>query len=138
MIARRRLLGSTGALAGLASLGGLAGLGDASASDYRALVVLMLEGGYDGHHTLVPTDGAFNDYVRARANLAALCQSHLKGRCEVEIVDVFKEPQRALAEGIFMTPTLIQRAPAPVRRIVGTLGDADTLLQTLAIEDVPA
>jgi hypothetical protein len=42
----------------------------------------------------------------ARANLAALCQSHLKGRCENEIVDVFREPQRALAEGIFMTPTL--------------------------------
>jgi circadian clock protein KaiB len=76
--------------------------------------------------------------VRARANLAVLCQSHLKGRCEIEIVDVFKEPQRALAEGIFMTPTLIKRMPAPVRRIVGTLGDADILLQTLAIEPAPA
>ena len=72
--------------------------------------------------------------MRARANLAALCRSHLKGRCEIEIVDVFKQPQRALAEGISMTPTLIQRAPAPERRIVGTLGDADSLFQTLAIE----
>ena len=75
--------------------------------------------------------------MRAQANLAALCQSHLKGRCEVEIVDVFREPQRALAEGIFMTPTLIKRAPAPGCRVVGTLGDADSLLQTLAIEPLP-
>jgi circadian clock protein KaiB len=74
--------------------------------------------------------------MRARANLAELCQSHLKGRCTTEIVDVFKEPQRALAEGIFMTPALIKRAPAPVRRVVGTLGDAEALLETLAIEPV--
>ncbi|MNC93572.1 Circadian clock protein KaiB [compost metagenome] len=52
----------------------------------------------------------------------------------IEIVDVFKEPKRALEDGILMTPTLVKLAPAPVRRIVGTLGDSQTVLLALDLE----
>jgi len=72
--------------------------------------------------------------AQALTNLNALCQAHLADRYEIEIVDVFREPQRALAEGIRMTPTLIKLAPAPVRRIVGTLGISRHLLETLGLE----
>src|SRR4029077_2875361 len=58
---------------------------------------------------------------QALANLRTLCRIHLPGRHEIEVVDVFREPRRALAEGVFMTPTLVKLAPAPVRKIVGTL-----------------
>ena len=58
---------------------------------------------------------------RRSANLDALCRTHLPDRHEIEVVDVFREPKRALADGIFMTPTLVKLAPPPVRRIVGTL-----------------
>lgn len=58
--------GCRGRAAGL--LGGYRG--EAAASDYRALVVLFLQGGNDGHNTLIPTDGAFSDYTLARGNLA--------------------------------------------------------------------
>jgi circadian clock protein KaiB len=71
--------------------------------------------------------------AQARANLAALCRAHLAGRCQIEIVDVFKEPQRALAEAIFMTPTLVKLAPLPERSIVGNLSQTQTLLQTLGL-----
>jgi circadian clock protein KaiB len=71
--------------------------------------------------------------AQATANLQALCQSHLSGRHEIEIVDVFKEPQRALLEGIRMTPTLLRLAPLPVRRIVGTLMDTKRVLETLEL-----
>ena len=68
-LTRRRLLHS--GLAGLSGLGSLAVLpGTAEASDYRALVVLFLAGGNDGHNCLVPTDGAYTDYQHARTNLA--------------------------------------------------------------------
>jgi circadian clock protein KaiB len=71
--------------------------------------------------------------AQATANLQALCQSHLSGRHEIEIVDVFKDPQRAILEGIRMTPTLLRLAPLPVRRIVGTLMDTKRVLETLEL-----
>lgn len=76
--------------------------------------------------------------AQALANLGALCRVHLVGRHEIEVVDVFREPKRALADGIFMTPTLVKLAPSPVRMIVGTLSQTQTVLQALALEAVAA
>jgi circadian clock protein KaiB len=70
----------------------------------------------------------------ALANLTDLCRTRLPDRHEIEVVDVFREPQRALAESIFMTPTLIKLAPSPIRRIVGTLGQTQTVLHALGLE----
>ena len=71
--------------------------------------------------------------VQAVNNLKALCKTHLLGRHEIEIVDVFKDPKRALAEGIRMTPTLLKLGPAPMRRIIGTLVDSPRVLDTLGL-----
>jgi circadian clock protein KaiB len=72
--------------------------------------------------------------AQAVGNLNALCRAHLADRHEIEIVDVFREPQRALAEGIRMTPTLIKLAPAPMKIIVGTLSQTQRVLETLGLE----
>jgi circadian clock protein KaiB len=72
--------------------------------------------------------------AQAASNLNALCKAHLAGRHEIEVVDVFKDPKRALAEGIRMTPTLLKLAPGPVRRIVGTLADVARVMQTLGLD----
>ena len=72
--------------------------------------------------------------AQARSNLATLCRENLPDRHEIEVVDVFREPKRALAEGVFMTPTLIKLGPAPVRRIVGTLSQTLPVLQALGLE----
>ena len=76
--------------------------------------------------------------AQASANLAALCRDHLPHRHEIEVVDVFREPQRALADGIFMTPTLVKLVPMPVRRIVGTLSQTQIVLQALGLEVLAA
>lgn len=76
--------------------------------------------------------------AQAIANLDALCRKHLPDAHEIEVVDVFSEPQRALADGIFMTPTLVKLAPAPVRRIVGTLSQTQTVLQALGLSAIAA
>ena len=76
--------------------------------------------------------------AQALANLATFCQLHLADRHEIEVVDVFREPKRALADSIFMTPTLIRLAPSPVRKIVGTLTDTKTVLLALGLEAVTA
>lgn len=72
--------------------------------------------------------------TQALANLTALCRAHLPDRHEIEVVDVFKDPKRALIDGIFMTPALVKLAPSPVRMIVGTLSETQTVLQALGLE----
>ncbi|MCO5124799.1 MAG: circadian clock KaiB family protein [Rhizobacter sp.] len=69
--------------------------------------------------------------AHALANLHALCRSHLAGRHSIEVVDALSEPERARADGVTMTPTLLKLAPAPRRRIVGTLRDTATVMQLL-------
>ena len=71
--------------------------------------------------------------VQARANLTALCSAHLPERHEIEIVDVFRQPRRALADGILMTPTLLKLAPAPLRTVVGTLSQTQSVLLALGL-----
>lgn len=76
--------------------------------------------------------------AQAISNLAALCREHLEGRHEIEVVDVFREPNRALADGILLTPTLVKLGPPPIRRIVGTLSQTQPVLQALGLEIVAA
>lgn len=73
---------------------------------------------------------------QAITNLSALCKAYLQDRHTIEIVDVYCAPARALADGVFMTPTLIKVAPLPTRRIVGTLSQLQVVLQALDLEDV--
>jgi len=82
--------------------------------------------------------GDTENSAQAIANLTKLCSTRLADRHEIEIVDVFKEPKRALADGVFLTPTLIILAPSPIRRIVGTLGQTKTVLQTLGLGTMAA
>jgi circadian clock protein KaiB len=72
--------------------------------------------------------------LQAEANLTAFCREYLPDRHHIEVVDVLREPKRALDDGIFMTPTLVVLAPAPIRKIVGTLSQTLTILQTLKLD----
>jgi circadian clock protein KaiB len=67
----------------------------------------------------------------AAANLSALCRAQCPDRHEIEIVNIFRDPKRALADGIFMTPTLIRLLPSPIKKIVGTLSDTQPVLHAL-------
>jgi circadian clock protein KaiB len=81
--------------------------------------------------------GDAQNSAQAVANLTALCRTYLAGRYNIQVVDVFREPKRALADGILMTPTLVKFAPTPGRRIVGTLSQTQTVLQALGLETLP-
>ncbi len=71
---------------------------------------------------------------RATANLYSFCEAHFPERYEIEIIDLFVEPERALADMVLLTPTLAIVAPPPLRSIVGDLGETSVLLHTLAAE----
>lgn len=77
--------------------------------------------------------GETQNSLQAVANLEALCEAHLPGRYSIEVVDVALDPQRALAESIFMTPTLVSVSPFPGRKIVGDLSQTEPILQILGL-----
>ncbi|HVB31159.1 MAG TPA: circadian clock KaiB family protein [Gemmatimonadaceae bacterium] len=69
--------------------------------------------------------------LHAIANLTALCDQHFPSAHHIEIVDLLTHPQRALADGIIVTPTLVKLSPAPVQHVVGSLSDATHVLRAL-------
>lgn len=73
--------------------------------------------------------------ILAQANLHAFCRDHLSGRHHIALIDVLKDPQRALTDSIFMTPTLVKLLPKPERRIVGTLSQPGILSAELGLKD---
>lgn len=95
---------------------------------------MAVDGGTAHSFRLYVAGEAVNS-TQALVNLQALCRGHLAGRHHIEVIDVFREPERALADGIFMTPTLLRLAPAPLRKIVGTLSDTATLMQALDLPE---
>jgi circadian clock protein KaiB len=75
--------------------------------------------------------------AEAMANLLAICQRYLAGCHEIEVIDVQRHQQRALADGINMTPSLVKYAPGPIRKIVGTLAHTKRVLVALGVRDLP-
>lgn len=71
--------------------------------------------------------------VLALRNLRALCEQHLGGGHEIEVVDVLRHAGAALDDRILVTPTLLKLAPAPTCRIIGNLSQADVVLATLGL-----
>lgn len=66
--------------------------------------------------------------VAAFANLKRLCEEHLPGKYEIEVIDLLKEPQLAAGDQILAIPTLVRKLPEPLRRIVGDLRDTERTL----------
>lgn len=71
--------------------------------------------------------------VRAVANAKAICDKHFPGDYELEIIDLIERPERALADGIIVTPTLVKRSPLPVEKIIGNLSDTKEVLLALGV-----
>lgn len=71
--------------------------------------------------------------AQALRNLNAICQEHLPDQHEIEVVNVYQEAKRTLADGILMTPTLLKLAPGPLHKIVGTLARKELVLDLLGI-----
>jgi circadian clock protein KaiB len=71
--------------------------------------------------------------VAAFANLKKICEDHLAGRYDIEVVDLVKHPQLAAGDQILAIPTLVRKLPQPLRKIVGDLRDTERALVGLQI-----
>lgn len=69
--------------------------------------------------------------VRAIANVKKLCEERLQGRYDLEVVDLYQQPQLAQGEQIIATPTLIRKLPLPPRRIIGDMSNTERVLAGL-------
>jgi circadian clock protein KaiB len=66
--------------------------------------------------------------TRAIANIRRICEEHLQGQYELEVIDIYQQITLARDEQIIAAPTLIKKLPLPLRRIVGDLSDKDRVL----------
>lgn len=71
--------------------------------------------------------------IIAFANLKRLCEEHLSGRYNIEVIDLLKHPQLAAGDQILAIPTLVRKLPQPIRKIVGDLSDAERALVGLQL-----
>ena len=71
--------------------------------------------------------------LAAFANLKKVCEEHLHGRYEIEVVDLLINPQLAAGDQIVAIPTLVRKLPEPLRKIVGDLRDTERLLVGLQL-----
>jgi circadian clock protein KaiB len=72
--------------------------------------------------------------LRAFANLKTLCEEHLPGRYEIEIIDLIEQPALARSDDILAIPTLVRRLPMPLRKIIGDLSNTERVLVGLHLQ----
>jgi circadian clock protein KaiB len=74
--------------------------------------------------------------MKAIANIKKICEEHLKGRYNLLVIDLYKEPALAKGEQILAAPTLIKKLPLPLRRIIGDMSSTDRVLVGLDLREI--
>jgi len=72
--------------------------------------------------------------TRAIANVQTLCEKHLKGHYELEVIDIYQQPKLAKGEQIIATPTLIKKLPLPLRKLIGDMSDTGRFLVGIGLK----
>ena len=66
--------------------------------------------------------------LTAFANLKKICEEHLAGRYQIEVIDLVENPKLAQGDQILAIPTLVRKLPVPVRKIIGDLSNTERVL----------
>ncbi len=66
--------------------------------------------------------------TRAVETVRTICEEHLQGRYDLEVIDVYQQPTLARGEQIIAAPTLIKKLPLPLRRIIGDMSNKERVL----------
>ncbi|HEX8928545.1 MAG TPA: circadian clock KaiB family protein [Actinomycetota bacterium] len=99
---------------------GRAGAGDPPTGPAAARYVLRLY-----------VTGSTPRSARAIENMRRICEAHLAGRYDLEVVDIYQRPEAAREFQLIAAPTLVKLLPEPLRRIIGDLSDQDRVLHGL-------
>jgi circadian clock protein KaiB len=80
--------------------------------------------------------GSTSHSNRAISNIRKICEEHLEGRYDLEVVDISQHPSLAEGEQIIAAPTLIKKLPLPLRRFIGDMSQTDRILIGLDLRTV--
>jgi circadian clock protein KaiB len=82
-----------------------------------------------GHYVLrLFVTGTTPRSALAIANIRAICDEKLEGHYDLEVIDIYQNPEALRKEQIIVAPTLVKKLPLPVRRIIGDLSDTERVL----------
>ena len=73
--------------------------------------------------------------LAAFANLKKICEEHLPGQYEIEVIDLLKKPQLASGDQILAIPTLVRKLPSPIKKIIGDLSNTERVLVGLDLRE---
>jgi circadian clock protein KaiB len=74
--------------------------------------------------------------VAAFSNLKNICETHLAGKYRIEVIDLLKNPQLAKGDQIIAIPTLVEKLPEPIRKIIGDLSNTEKVLVGLDFQPI--
>lgn len=72
--------------------------------------------------------------IMAFANLKRICEEHLEGKYQIEVIDLLVDPQLAKGDQILALPTLVRKLPEPMKKIIGDLSNTERVLVGLDIK----
>ena len=75
--------------------------------------------------------GILPNSTRAVVNIKAICEKYLRGRYELEIIDIYQQPALTISEQIIAVPVLIKKFPLPEARLIGDLSNTEKVLKGL-------
>jgi len=73
--------------------------------------------------------------LAAFANLKKICEEHMPGQYEIEVIDLLKKPQLASGDQILAIPTLVRKLPEPIKKIIGDLSNTERVLVGLDLRE---
>ncbi len=95
----------------------------------------MISAHDNGHYVLsLYVTGNTPRSTQAIVNIRKICEEHLQGRYDLEIVDITQNPSVAIGEQIIAAPTLIKELPLPLKRFVGDLSQTERILIGLSLQ----
>jgi circadian clock protein KaiB len=78
--------------------------------------------------------GASPNSLRAISNMRSFCEEYLKGRYQLEIIDVYQQPQIATKDQVIALPLLIKSSPLPLKRLIGDMSDKAKVMKGLDLD----
>jgi len=107
-------------------------------TDSTAAFEQALKSSQDQFYTLrLYVIGTSPQSIRAISNIKNICEEHLQGRYELEVIDLYQQPQLAQGEQIIASPTLIKKLPLPLRRVIGDMSNEERVLVGLDLRSRP-
>jgi circadian clock protein KaiB len=78
--------------------------------------------------------GASPNSAKAISNIKNICETHLSGMYELEIIDIYQEPLKAQTEQVIALPMLVKSSPLPFKRLIGDMSDTKKVLRALGLD----